>query len=266
MVKGMRKRVRTARGKGKKMMKEGSSGLMLSRTPMRSHELIAPRYRTSMLFEFAGNNNASTTASPVHFEISGNSVYLPGSVTPYEGFEATGAAPAANGTTLGLGLGATNAAGFANLVKLYNSYRVYGSRIILCLRPSTGAAVVSAAQSARCVLVPFVADSASVFRTTPERALVQPFGKELQISAVNTDRYNTISHTIATHTIYGTSMQAVRDEDSFAALANLYPANGFGWSCWYEPIDGNTTNFVITAKVFYDVEFFNKNAITEGNS
>lgn len=258
--------MKSRKGKATMKLAPSGSGLMLSRTPVRSHELIAPRFRTNMLFEFAGNNNTSTAAAPIQFEIAGNSVYLPGSVTPYRSFETSGSAPDCTGTTLGLGLGATNAAGFANLIKLYNSYRVYGSRIVLCVRPSTGNILVAAAESARLIVVPFVADSASVFRSTPEKALIQPFGKEIQVSAVNTDRYNTISHTMATHTIYGTSMQSVRDEDSFAALANVYPVNGFGWCVWYEPIDGNQPIMVITAKVFYDVEFFNKNVITEGNS
>jgi len=213
-----------------------SDGLSFSRTPVASHEVIAPRYRTNLMFEFCGNTNSNISTAPIEFEVAGNGVYLPGSVSPYLGFEGTTGPHAALGDSLGLGLEFTNAAGYANLTKLYNAYRVYGSRIVMVVRPSDAGEVPST--NARLIVVPFTAFSAAVFRSTPEQALTQPFGKSTLVSVANTNRYNMITHTMATHTIYGTSLQSVRDEDEFAAIAGLSPPNNWGWSIWYQQLDG----------------------------
>jgi len=271
----MLKSGRTAPRKGKKARKSkatmklapSGSGLSFSRTPVRAHEIISPRFRTNLMFEFVGNTEAVMSAQSVEFEIAGNGVYQPGAASGLNSFEATGSAPACNGATNGAGLTLTNAAGFANCIKLYNAYRVYGSRIIIMARPlSAGTELAPVAQTLRMIVVPFVGASASVPRASPESALVQPFGKETVLCAANTNRYNTLTNTISTSTIYGVNPRAVEDEDEFAAIAGLLPPNLWGWSVWFEPIDGLQPQLAVSVKVFYDVEFFNKNAITEANS
>lgn len=245
------------------------SGLSFSRTPVRAHEIISPRFRTNLMFEFVGNTEGVGSAQAIEFELAGNAVYLPGSVATMNSFEATGTAPACNGVTNGSGLTLTNAAGFANCIKLYNAYRVYASKINIMSRPlNAGSEMAPVSQTYRMIVTPFVGFSAAVVRASPESALVQPFGKETIVSNVNTNRYNTISHSMSTATIYGVNPNAVRDEDDFAAISGLIPpaSNLWGWAVWFEPVDGSQPQVVVSVKVFYDIEFFNKNAITEGNS
>lgn len=273
----MLKSGRTAPRKGRKSRKSKStmklapsgSGLSFSRTPVRAHEIISPRFRTNLMFEFVGNTEGVGSAQSIEFELAGNGVYLPGAVSGLNSFEATGTAPACNGVTNGAGLTATNAAGYANCVKLYNAYRVYGSRIQIMARPlSAGSEMAPVAQTLRMIVVPTVGFSAAVVRASPEQALVQPFGKETIICAANTNRYNSLTHTMSTSTIYGVNPRAVCDEDDFAAIAGLIPpaSNLWAWCIWFEPIDGSPPQLAVSVKVFYDIEFFSKNLVTEGNS
>jgi len=214
-----------------------------------------------MLFEFVGNTSAQTSAGPTQFELAGNFVYRPGSNATFNKYEATGSPPAPSGLALGLGLSNQNTAGFTNLITLYQAARVYGSRIEVTVTPISSPVLTGVA---RLVVTPFPITAAAVVRLTPETALVQPFGKEALITNANYSKMNTVSHSMFTHTVFGVSPQAVRDEDSFSTLEGVnIPVNAWGWAIWYEPMDGANAQYAISVKVFYDIEWFNKNLVKE---
>jgi len=200
-------------------------------------------------------------AGPTQFELAGNFVYRPGQNATYNQFVATGPPPSPDGNALGLGLSNINAAGFNNILPLYQAARVYGSRIVVTVNPISSTINSSIA---RLVITPFPITASTVVRLSPETALIQPFGKEALITFANYSRMNTVTHSMTTATIFGVSSTAVRDEDSFSTLEGVnIPVNSWVWAIWYEPIDGLPAQYAISVKVFYDIEWFNKNLVKE---
>jgi hypothetical protein len=149
-------------------------------------------------------------------------------------------------------IGSTTTVGFTEMTALYNSYRVYRSKLLCRFANQTASTAVQG------VILPLNQDPTS----TPTLGTVQAWLNNpysiVKLVPPPGGNVVSMSRNMTTEKIYGSKM--VYYDDNFAANVNTVPANNWYWGvAIINPITAGS-NIVVTVEIdiSIDIEFYNR--------
>lgn len=200
----------------------------------------APQYRCKLILEVTGNI-ASGAASGV-YQVRSNYLALPLNT----------ANPLPN--PIGVNVSTANPIGWKQLFAIYQSHRVYGSKIAWTLTPSALTDTVQAC------IIPSYNDPHSVSLAEAQQ---NPFAKSMQISS-SRGSGRPLTNFITQHKLAGVRRQAIEDDlsSNFTSVEGTAPAQVSTWTLYWETPDAANlaTALNYNVKITYFVEFFNQEA------
>jgi hypothetical protein len=228
------------------MSKQAHPAILYNPCSVASHNVIAPRYVTSLQHAFTGTLSTSNT---YEFGVSGNSAYKPSNVvtvSPCGNFIGAGTGALYPNTTA---LGSLQPNGFGVLAyNLYGSYRVRASSIKVTATCAT--------VPIRVTVVP-VSTYAYLSSTDGQAAQSQPYSKTKLVLPNGTGRDATIYHKMDTPTIYGISETQMKADEKFAALVSTSPVQAWTWITYIDNCFNNSNcSVTCEVQVNYEVEFW----------